>query len=133
MRENAIMASRSEIDGLLRELYAARMRGDLNGVCRLFTAGAKFEIASASHGNPIAVNASGADEFLPLLTLLMRTFRVNNQAILSMIIDSPKAAVHWRANVYSKITGAIVLTEFMDIVEIEDGRISSYMEFFVPR
>jgi ketosteroid isomerase-like protein len=126
-------SQRPEIERVLRELYAARVRGDLGCVCGLFAAAANFEIASVSHGNPIAVNAHGTGEFLPLLKLLIRAFRVSNQTILSMIIDSPKAAVHWRANVYSKITGATVPTEFMDIVEIEDGRISSYIEFFVPR
>jgi ketosteroid isomerase-like protein len=127
------MMSRAEIDALMRELYAARVRGDLEGVCRLFTDHAKFEIASASNGNPIAVNSNGTGEFRPLLTLLTRTFRISDQAILSMIIDGQKAAVHWRAEVYSRITGSIVPTEFIDIVEVQTGRISSYLEFFVPR
>jgi ketosteroid isomerase-like protein len=127
------MTSRAEIEALLRELYAARARGDLEGVFRLFTTTAKFEIASASHGNPSAVNSTGADEFRPLLTLLIRTFRVSDQAIISLIIEGGKAAVRWRANVYSRITGVTVPTEFIDIVEVDAGRIASFIEFFVPR
>jgi ketosteroid isomerase-like protein len=127
------MMSRSEIGERLRELYDARVRGDLKAVCGLFAADARFEIASASHGNPVAVDALGTDEFLPLLTLLLRTFRVTDQSILSMIIDQQKAAVHWRASIHSRITGAVVLTEFMDIVEFDGVHISSYIEFFVPR
>jgi ketosteroid isomerase-like protein len=127
------MTYRIEVDTLLRELYAARIAGDLDRVCRLFSADARFEIASANNGNPIAVNSTGPGEFRPLLKLLIRTFRVTDQIILSMIIDGLKAAVHWRANVYSRITGSTVITEFIDIVEIHDGRISSYLEFFVPR
>jgi ketosteroid isomerase-like protein len=127
------MTSRSAIDGLLRELYAARVRGDLQGVCALFSADARFEIAAASQGNPIAVNSHGAGEFRPLLTLLMRTFRITDHVILSMLIDGSKAAVHWQAKVYSRITGAIVPTEFMDMVEVQSGSIVSYIEFFVPR
>jgi ketosteroid isomerase-like protein len=127
------MTSRIEVDSLLRELYAARIGGDLEGVCRLFSADARFEIASANNGNPIAVNSTGPGEFRPLLKLLMRTFRVSDQVILSMIIDGLRVAVHWRANVYSRITGSTIITEFIDIVEIRDGRIASYLEFFVPR
>jgi ketosteroid isomerase-like protein len=127
------MISRAEIGDRLRELYAARVRSDLKTICGLFAADARFEIASASHGNPVAVNARGRDEFLPLLTLLLRTFRVTDQAILSMIIDEPKAAVHWRGAIHSRITGAVVLTEFMDMVEFDGGHIASYIEFFVPR
>jgi len=127
------MTSRTEIDILIRELYGARVRGDFEGVCRLFSGNARFEIASVSDGNPIAVNSNGTDEFRPLLKLLMRTFRIGDQKILSMIIDGQKAAVHWRADIYSRITGSIAPTEFIDIVEIQGGGISSYLEFFVPR
>ncbi|HEX4210689.1 MAG TPA: nuclear transport factor 2 family protein [Candidatus Binataceae bacterium] len=127
------MIARSEVDALLRELYAARVRGDLERACELFCDDAKFEIAAASEGNPTAVNSRGTAEFRPLLMLLMRTFKITDQAILAMIIDGSKAAVHWQAQVYSRITGAIVRTEFMDIVEIQDGRVSSYIEFFAPR
>ena len=127
------MTSRIEVDTLLRDLYAARIAGDLDGVCRLFSADARFEIASANNGNPIAVSSTAPGEFRPLLKLLIRTFRISDQVILSMIIDGLKAAVHWRANVYSRITGSTVTTEFIDIVDVSDGRISSYLEFFVPR
>ncbi len=127
------MTSRLEVDALLRELYAARARGDLERVCQLFADDAKFEIASASNGNPIAVNTSGVSEFRPLLKLLIRTFRITDQAILSMIIDGPKIAVHWRANIYSRITGNTVPTELIDLVELQGGHILSYLEFFVPR
>ena len=118
---------------MLRDLYAARIAGDLEGVCRLFSADARFEIASANNGNPIAVSSTAPGEFRPLLKLLIRTFRISDQVILSMIIDGLKAAVHWRANVFSRITGSTVTTEFIDIVDVSDGRISSYLEFFVPR
>jgi hypothetical protein len=47
-----------------------------------------------------------------------------------MIINGTKAAVHWRANVHSRITGQRVLTEHVDVVEIQGGRITSYIEFF---
>jgi ketosteroid isomerase-like protein len=50
-----------------------------------------------------------------------------------MLIDGAQAAVHWRAKIYSRITGTTVLTELIDVVAVRDGRIASYTEFFVPR
>jgi ketosteroid isomerase-like protein len=41
--------------------------------------------------------------------------------------------VHWRAGVHSRITGTMALTEFVALVDIRDGRIASYLEFFVSR
>ena len=44
----------------------------------------------------------------------------------------PRAAVHWSASVHSRITGTQVNTEFVDLIELQDLQIVSYVEFFVP-
>ncbi|MGA2411790.1 MAG: nuclear transport factor 2 family protein [Candidatus Binataceae bacterium] len=125
---------RASIERLLRELYSARVGGDREAVCRLFADDAKFEMAGASHPNPIMVKAIGVGEIRPLLTLMIKMFKLSDYEILTMIIDSPNAAVHWRAKVQSRITGAVVLTELVDLVEAGDnGRIVSYKEFFLGR
>jgi ketosteroid isomerase-like protein len=75
----------------------------------------------------------GVAEFRPLLAIMIKSFKLSEQSILSMLIDGAKAAVHWRAKVHSRITGTTVMTELIDVVEVKDGRIASYTEFFVPR
>src|SRR5437899_969126 len=127
------MRDRAEIDCLLRELYAARVRGDLDGVCRTFSNDAKFEIAGASHASPIAITAVGINEIRSWLALMIKTFQIKDQVILSVIIEGTKAATHWRARIHSRITGTTVVTELVDLVQVRDGRIVSYTEFFVPR
>jgi ketosteroid isomerase-like protein len=127
------MMDRLEIDRLVRELYAARMRGDLEGVCRTFSNDAKFQIAGASHATPIAITAVGIDEIRSWLALMIKTFQLSDQTVLSIIIDGAKAAVHWRATIHSRITGATVVTELIDLIQVRDRRITSYIEFFVPR
>lgn len=127
------MTDRLEIDRLMRELYAARERGDLDGVCQLFAQVAKFQIASARQVSAPAVTTSGANEFRPLLALLIRTFKLTDVTIISIVIDGAKAAVHWRADIHSKITGATVPTELVDLVEIRNSQIVSYIEFFAQR
>jgi ketosteroid isomerase-like protein len=126
------MTDRRAIDRLLRELYAARERGDLDGACDCFSADATFEIAGASHGGPTAIVASGISEFRPWMALMFKASRISDLRILSMVIDGERAAVHWRARILSKITGAAVLTEFADLVQIRDGRVAAYRELFVP-
>jgi len=127
------MTDRSDIETLLRGFYAARLRGDVDAVCAAFADDAKFEIAGAGQASPIAVIAVGSDEVRRWLALMIKTFRIADHSILSMLIDGASAAVHWRARVHSRVTGAAVLTEFVDLVRIEEGRIRSYTEFFVPR
>jgi ketosteroid isomerase-like protein len=127
------MTDRPGIERVLRELYAARLSGDLEGVCRTFTDDARFEIAGASQSNPIAISATGIGQIRQWLAILIKTFQISDQSVVSMIIEDAKAAVHWRAKIRSRITGATVPTDLVDLAEIRDGRIASYTEFFVPR
>jgi ketosteroid isomerase-like protein len=127
------MTDRLEIERLLRQLYAARMSGDLDAVCRIFANDAKFQIAGAGTASPVAVTSIGVNQFRPLLRLMIKSFKLSDQTILSMIIDGHNAAVHWRATIDSTITGTTVPTELVDLVEVRNGRIASYIEFFAPR
>jgi ketosteroid isomerase-like protein len=127
------MTDRHEIEGLLRELYAARLRGDLDAMCAAFADDAVFQIAGAGQVSAVLNRAVGVSEFRPLLAVMIKTFKLRDQVILAILIDGAKAAVHWRAGVHSRITGTIALTEFAALVEISGGRIVSYLEFFAPR
>jgi ketosteroid isomerase-like protein len=127
------MTDREQIDGLLRGLYAARLRGDLDAMCKAFTDDAVFQIAGAGQVSPVSSRAVGVGEFRPLLAVMNKTFKLRDQVILDMLIDGMKAAVHWRAGVHSRITGTIALTEFVALVETRNARIISYLEFFAPR
>ena len=94
---------------------------------------AKFRIAGTSHGSPIAITAVGANEIRQWLSLMIKSFQLTDHTIQSIIIDGAKAAVHWQARIHSRITGATVLTELVDLVRVREGRIASYTEFFVSR
>jgi ketosteroid isomerase-like protein len=97
---------RTELERLLREFYAARVRGDLEAVCRSLSADASFHITSASKANRVALHASGDREVRPMLALLLKTFRLADFAIQAMTIDDAQVTVHWRADGRSRITGA---------------------------
>jgi len=124
---------RTEIERLLQALYAARASGDLESVCRAFADDVRFEIAGASPASRMAITAEGLAEARKWLTLLVKSFQVTDLAILGMIIEDTKAAVQWRASIRSRITGVNVPTDLVDLVQVRDGRIAVYTEFFVPR
>lgn len=127
------MVDRDEIEARIRDLHAARVRGDVAGMCRVFADDATFQIAGASDGKPIEITANGVREFKPWLAMMAKAFRLSDYALLSLVIDPPRAAAHWRAQIDSKITGQAVCTELVDLVEVRGGRIVRYTEFFVPR
>lgn len=127
------MMGRTDIDRLMREFYAARVRGDLEAVCRSFAADARFQIACGSPASPTSISATGVEEFRPLLALLIKTFRLGDLKIHSITVDGAQATVYWRANVHSRITGTNVPTELMDMVEVRDCCIANFNEVFVRR
>lgn len=127
------MTDRGDIDQLLRELHAARIDGQLARMCAVFAEDATFRIAGSSEGKAIALAASGLNEIRPWLAVLVKTFRLTQYQPSPSVIEGERAMIHWRAHIHSKITGSVVPTELVDMIEARNGRISSYFELFVPR
>ena len=126
------MTDRLQVERLVRELHAARVDGDLEGLCRVFSRDARLRIGGSGDGKRIALDASGMSVIRPWLSALVKTFKLSRYQLLSLTIEGMRAAVHWRVDIHSKITGAIVPTELMDLIEVSGGRVVSLTEFFVP-
>jgi len=126
------MVDRLQVERLLQQLYAARVGGRLDELCGLFADDAHFRIAGTSDGKPIAVTARGIGEIRSWLAMMVKTFKLNRREELCSMIDGARSAVHWRADIHSRITGAVVSTELIDLIEVRAGRILSYTEYFVP-
>jgi hypothetical protein len=128
-----VSQERLTTERVARELYAARVAGQLDTLCSLFHPLARFRIAGSRDGHQIALVASGDTEIHSWLGILVKTFRLVHYEELSMIIDGARAAVHWRADIHSRITGSVTATELVDLIEVDSGRIACYVEFFLPR
>ena len=59
------MNERQQIEDLLEEIYAARMRGDIETIRCLFAKDATFRMAGSAAASPIAVSTQGHEEVLP--------------------------------------------------------------------
>jgi hypothetical protein len=118
---------------IIKQLHAARLAGDLAGMCGAFAGAGRFEILGASAEKPIAIRATQLAEFRPWLSMMVKVFRLSNYALLSLTIEMPRVVAHWRVDILSKVTGVTVPTELVDVAQIEAERIAAYTEFFVPR
>jgi len=126
------MTDRTQVEQLVRELHASRLEGDLERLCRLYSAEARLRIAGSTDGKAIAITAIGIAEIRPWLSILVKTFRLTQYTLLSLTVDPPRASAHWRVDIHSKITGAVVPTELVDLLDVRADRIASHTEFFVP-
>ena len=122
------MTSRDEIEKLLRGAYVARQRGDLEAICGMFAPDVHFEMAGAQE-SPTTARVHGHDEFRPLIKRMIDTFEMRDHSVLAVLVDGDRAAVHWQATFRSSITGETVKTNLVDLVEIENGKIKSFLEF----
>jgi hypothetical protein len=127
------MVERAHAQQTLETLHAARVRSDLAGMLSVFCAEGRYEILGASADKSIAIRAKDLAEFRPWLAMMVKVFRLTNYQLLSFTMESPRIVAHWRADIYSKVTGVTVPTELVDVVELGDHGIVKYTEFFAPR
>jgi ketosteroid isomerase-like protein len=123
------VTTRVEIEALLRDVYAARVRGDLDAICRAFAPDARFEIASSHVAGPAPLLTAGVAQFRPAIEGLIKTFEFKDHTIVTMIVDGEQAAVRWRSTIRSTVTGETVTTEVVDIIRFANGRIAAMTEF----
>jgi len=117
----------------IQQLHAARLGGDLAGMCRVFADDGRYEILGASADKSIAIRAKNLAEFRPWLSMLVKVFRLSNYQLLSLTVEIPRVVAHWRVDIFSKVTGVTVPTELVDVVQVDGERIAAYTEFFAPR
>jgi len=117
----------------IQQLHAARLGGDLAGMCRVFADAGRYEILGASADKSIAIRAKNLAEFRPWLSMLVKVFRLSNYQLLSLTVEIPRVVAHWRVDIFSKVTGVTVPTELVDVVQVDGDRIAAYTEFFAPR
>ena len=127
------MNERADGERIIASLHAARLRGDLPGLCAHFAENGHFEIVGASADKPISISADGLKAFRPWLAMMVKVFRFSNYSLGLVLVDGSRIAANWRVDIHSKVTGATVRTELIDLVDVRDGRIVTYKEFFVPR
>jgi ketosteroid isomerase-like protein len=131
--KESTVAERVVAERMIKQLHAARLGGDLPGLCRLFADQGRFEIVGASADKPIAIRAQTLAEFRPWLAMMVKVFKLSDYSLLSLVVEWPRATAHWRVDIYSKVTGVTIPTELVDLLELSDDRILTYTEFFAPR
>lgn len=127
------MSQRIVAERLIQQLHAARVGGDLAGMCRVFADDGSYEILGASADKSIAIRAKNLAEFRPWLSMLVKVFRLGNYQLLSLTVEYPRVVAHWRVDIFSKVTGVTVPTELVDVAQVDGERITAYTEFFAPR
>ena len=123
------MTGRQAIEDLLEELYAARVRGDLDAVAKLFAANATFQVAGTDDASPMPTLVKGNAGIRSLMQGMIVNFEVSDFTVIEMLIDGPSAAVRWQATFLYTKTGRMFTTELADFITVANGKVVSFVEF----
>jgi ketosteroid isomerase-like protein len=123
------MMDRATIESILKEAYAARVRGDVEATVGFFAGDAVFALSGASHASPVALRCTDCEALRGAMAGLVQAFEFKDHEILSLVIEGEKAAAHTRVRVRSTVTGEEETTEMADLVTFRDGKIVSFLEF----
>ncbi len=123
------MTSRTQIEDAIRSAYAARIRGDLDGVMAYFAADAEFEFNGRGTGfEAFSVPAKGADSIRSIMQAIIDTFRFEDWKEISLLIDGEHASLHWRARITNTRTGKADSFDVFDLISFHDGKISHFRQ-----
>jgi ketosteroid isomerase-like protein len=118
------MTDRQAIEDLLEEFYAARVRGDLKAVAKLFAANATFQVAGSDQAS-----VKGNVGIKTLMQGMIASIELSDFTILDMLIDGGSVAVRWQATIHYTKTGQIFSTELADFITVANGKVVSFIEF----
>jgi ketosteroid isomerase-like protein len=123
------MTGRQAIEDLLEELYAGRVRGDLDAVVKLFAANSTFQVAGTDDASPMPTFIKGNAGIRDLMQGMIANFEVSDFNIIEMLIDGPSDAVRWQATFHYTKTGRMFTTELADFITVASGKVVSFIEF----
>jgi ketosteroid isomerase-like protein len=117
------MTDRAEIVRILEATYAARKTGDIDRILEHFSPAGQYAAIGAppSLGREAQVRDLGA---------IVREFELLDYRINRILVEGSTAAVHWHGKFRSTTTGKTGETDLLDLVEIKDGRVASFHNFF---
>lgn len=123
------MTDRAKMEQTLRTVYAARQRGDVDGLMQHLAPEPVFHMAGAAHASPVAMRIEGTEPFRAAMQQMVTIFVMEDYDLHTILIDGDRAAVQWHARFRSTVTGDRLETELFNLVTFKDGRIVSFMQF----
>lgn len=123
------MTERAAVAELIHNAYAARHRGDLDGLMSCFHEQCSYRLAGGPQACEVFVQPDGHAAVRAQMAGLIATYAFSNIEELALMVDGDRATLHWRADVICLPTGRTGSFEIMDVVTIADGKLTSVTQF----
>lgn len=114
--------SRQDMLRTIEDAYAARVRGDLDGVMRAFSGDAVMKLNAAPSHSPLAYFTEDTNALRRAMGELIDTFTFSDLNILDTVVEGSKVVVRSSFTVKAKPTGKTARTEVLDLFEFKTAR-----------
>jgi ketosteroid isomerase-like protein len=123
------MTSRAQMESTLKALYAAREKGDVDGVMKDVADDATFELNGRGTGVAAMGTASrGKAAIRSAVQDLVANFRFQSWKPVTFVVDGEKVMVHWTAQITFIPTGKSDKFDTVDAVTFRDGKIVDFRQ-----
>ncbi len=123
------MIERTAVADLIRSAYAARHRGDLDGLMSHFHEECSYRLAGGPEACEVFVQPDGRAAVREQMAGLIATYVFSNIEELALMVEGDRATLHWRADVVCLPTGRTGSFEIMDLITVADGKVASVTQF----
>ncbi|MCP3473408.1 nuclear transport factor 2 family protein [Bradyrhizobium sp. CCGUVB1N3] len=123
------MGHREDMLDVIRSAYAARGRGDANGLVAAFHREGVFTLVGDNSALELTGSAQGHPTLQAAFGQFIANFEFVERDILDELVDGERAAVRSRLLVRYVPTGKTFSTEVLDLFRFQDGKIIELIEF----
>jgi ketosteroid isomerase-like protein len=116
---------RSKAEELIKTVYGARVKGDVNEIMKFVSPDIVWEILGSNEHSKIALAVKDMDTFRHTLSIIVENLELSNFEILTMVVEGDSIAFHWRAHVRNPKTGKAAESQVMDFWTVEDGKVTT--------
>jgi len=123
------MTNRDTMLEVVRAAYAARSRGDLDGLMSAFHPKAVFTLVGDKRALDVVGSVQGYAGLRDAMGGYIAAFEFGERTILSELVEGNRAVVHSRLAVHFKPKDRVWTADVLDLFELEDGKIKELIEF----
>ena len=116
------MENRETMLDLIKQAYAARDKGDLEGLVAVFHPEAVFRLVGDKKALEVAGSVKGHGALREALGGFIATFQFVERQILSELVEGDRAAVHSRLVVRYNPANTTHTTECLDLLKFQDKK-----------
>jgi ketosteroid isomerase-like protein len=121
--------SRNEVESVVRKFYADRMTNEVDRTLEAWDDNAVFKSVGCPDCSKTAGVAKGLDVIRQPAEAILADWIWKDLTIQSLLVDGNQASVFYSVTVMFKPTGETFETEVANLFTVENGKITSFIEY----